>query len=506
MLKIYNTLTRKKEIFKPYKQDDVKIYYCGPTPYNYAHIWNLKTYVWNDMIVRTLNFLWYKTTTTMNITDIDDKTIRDSQVAKKTLLEHTQFYTKAFMEDIEKLKIKKADNIAPISTIIPEMVRMINTLLRRWNAYLADDWSIYYSIKTFKKYWELAHLDIKWLISSVRINNDEYEKEDVWDFALWKAWDEKDWENFWEESFVIPKKMKIYKNEKDSWIDPHVKHKDDNIITIKWRPGWHIECSACAMKYLWPKIDLHMWWIDNLFPHHQNEVAQTEACTKEIFSKYWAHHWHLMVNWAKMSKSKNNFYTLRDLEEKFKDIPKNLLYRAIRLNFLNGIYRDSVDLSFPKLETNFNTLKWIDETLKNIKNYKTDLVWVKKEFSEKMQEIIKDYIEKLEDDFNIPEALAVFFSFQKFVNSGLRKWDFSNDEIKSIIDMYKTFDEVLAIIDFSFLEDDDKIPESILKLFEQRNKAKKEKDFELADTLRDEISNLWYKIIDDRWWSRVEKI
>ncbi len=484
MLKIYNTLSRKKEKFKPVKQDSVKVYYCGPTPYNYAHIWNLKSYVWNDMIVRVLKFLGYDVTTTMNVTDIDDKTIRDSQKVGKTLLEHTQFYTKHFLDDIEKLNIVKADNVVPISTIISEMVRMINTMLRRGNAYFAPDGSIYFNIKTFKKYWKLAHLDMKGMKESVRVNNDEYDKENVADFALWKAWTESDWENYWEEEFEIDWEKKM----------------------VKWRPGWHIECSACAMKYLWPQIDLHMWWIDNLFPHHQNEVAQTESCTRKTFSKYWAHHWHLTVDGAKMSKSKNNFYTLWYLEDKYKDYPKNLVYRAIRLNFLNWKYRAPIDLSFPKIEANINTLKSIDETLKNIKNYKTDLKWVSKEFSEEMQATVVDYIEKLEDDFAIPEALVVFFGFQKFVNQNLREWNFSKEEVESVTQVFKTFNEVLAIVDFSILEGSEEIPQDILDKLEQRKQAKKDKDFELADRLRWEIEQAGYKVIDDRNWSRVEKI
>lgn len=484
MLQIYNTLTRKKERFKPYKQNLTKVYYCGPTPYNYAHIWNLKSYVWNDMIVRTLNFLGFKTRTTMNITDIDDKTIRDSVAAGKTLLEHTQFYSKAFLEDIEKLKIIKADDITPISELIPEMVRMINTLLRRKNAYISEDNSIYFNIKTFSKYWKLANLNMEGMKESVRIDNDEYDKENAADFALWKAWNKDDWENYWEEEFEIDWKK----------------------VKVKGRPGWHIECSACAMAHLWPQVDLHMWWIDNLFPHHQNEVAQTECCTKKTFSKYWAHHGHLTVDWRKMSKSKNNFYTLRDLEEKFSYVPKELLYRAVRLNFLNWKYRDSIDLSFSKLEANFNTLKAIDETLKSLKNYKTELKWVTKAFSEEMQEIIAGYIEKLEDDFGIPDALAVFFHFQKFVNLNLREWNLSLDEVSSVIDMYRTFDEIFAIFDFSVLEDSEETPAEILAKFEERNNAKTDKDFELADSLRDEILKLWYKIVDDRQGSRVEKI
>ena len=496
-MQIYNTLTKEKEKFKPLKQDKVKVYFCGPTVYNYAHIGNLKTYTGNDIVVRSLNFLGYPVETTMNITDIDDKTIRDSQISWENLEDFTQKYSDAFFEDIQKLNIHPADNIESISNIIPEMVRMINTMLRRGFAYIWEDKSIYFKISKYPKYWKLANIDLKGLKESVRIDNDEYEKETAWDFVLWKAYNkENDWENFWEEEFESPHS-----------VSP--KGREVATIKLKWRPGWHIECSACAMKHFWPQIDIHMWGVDLIFPHHQNEIAQTEACTRKTFSKYWVHHWHLMVDWKKMSKSLNNFYTLRDLEEKFSSTPKSVLYRAIRLNFINCKYRDSVDLSFEKLETNIVTISKIDETLKTIsRNIKiTEEKWISREFREDMQWVMQEFITSLEDDFNIPEALALFYSFQKYVNSWIAEKKFSREELESILDMYEQLDQVLAIMDFSSLdEDEETISEEITELFEKRNTAKAEKDFETADKIRDELLEKWYKIIDAREGSRVEKI
>jgi len=517
-MKFFNTLTKKKEEFKPLKQDLVKIYFCGPTVYNYAHIWNLKTYTWNDIVVRTLKFLWYNVETTMNITDIDDKTIRDSQKSWENLKDFTQKYTKIFFEDLKKLNIKKADNTEKISNVIPEMVRMINTMLRRWFAYIGEDKSIYFKISKFPKYWKLANIDLKWLKENARINNDEYDKENFWDFVLWKAYNpENDWENFWEEEFELspttqPSPLQEEGVKKSPLLEERAR------VRLKWRPGWHIECSACAMKHFWPQIDIHMWGVDLIFPHHQNEIAQTESCTRKTFSKYWIHHWHLMVDWKKMSKSLWNFYTLKDLEEKFLSqslpskegiITPSILYRAIRLNFINCKYRDSVNFSFEKLETNFEIIKKIDETLKNIQR-NIELVeekWISREFRENMQGLMQDFIQALEDDFNIPEALALFYSFGKFVNSWISEKKFSKEELNSILDMYKQFNEVFAIMDFSVLEENEKeIPEEILKLFEKRNNAKKEKDFETADKIRDELLEKWYKIIDAREGTRIEKI
>ena len=497
-MKFYNTKTRNKDQFKPLSSREVKVYFCWPTPYNFAHIWNLKTYVWNDIVVKTLKFLGYNVKTTMNITDIDDKTIRDSGKVWEKLLSFTKKYTEAFIEDIEKLWIEKTDNIVPISGLIPEMVRMINTLLRKWYAYLSDDGSVYFSIKKFKKYWQLANLDMGWMKESVRIDNDEYDKDNAWDFALWKVWNKSDWENFWEWTFEIPQPNSLIQGEETVTKE----------VVVKWRPGWHIECSACNMKYFGKQIDLHMWWIDNLFPHHQNEVAQTEWCTWKEFSKYWIHHWHLTVNGKKMSKSAWNFYTLRDLEEKFSKVDKSILYRAIRLNFINWKYRSSIDLSFEKIEANINNVTSIDETLKNLKNYNPSSAneWTTKDFSDYMQDIIQSYSSHLEDDFNVPEVLVLVYDLLKFVNIWIRNNDFSKEEVDSILDMFKTINYVLWIFDFTVLEKEYNIPSDILEKLEDRNDAKKNKNFSLADKLRNEIESLGYKIVDSREGSRVEKI
>ncbi len=505
-MKIYNTASRKIEEFKPLKQDKVKVYYCGPTVYNYAHIWNLRTFTFEDIMVKTLRFLGYNVETTMNITDVDDKTIRDSRESWEDLKTFTEKYTKIFLEDLEKLWIQKADNIVPVTSLINQMVRMINTMLRRAYAYLAEDGSIYYRVSKCKKYWKFAHIDLSWLKQNARINNDEYDKDNFWDFVLWKAWKPEDWENFWEEEFSLVKSWKLKVESND--IVKKVDENDKEIkVKIKWRPGWHIECSACNMAVFGPQIDLHMGGQDLIFPHHQNEIAQTEACTRKTFSKYWMHSAHLMVNGKKMSKSLGNFYTLRDLEEHFKDVNKSVLYRAIRLSFINGKYRETIDFSFDKLKSSINTIKKIDETIKKIARAQDEAKEdkVRKEFSEKMQEVIWEYINALEDDLNTPEALAVFHNFLKFVNSWISNNEFSFEEYNSIFDMLETINYVLWIIDFWVLEEWE-IPQNILEKFEARNKAKKEKNFELADKLRDELFEAWYKIIDSREGSKIEKV
>ena len=430
------------------------------------------------------------------------------------------------------------------------------------NAYFWDDWSIYFDVCSFKNYWKLANLDISWLKKSVRIDNDEYGKEEASDFALWKAWKKEDGDNFWEAEFFLPDESKWPQPQSiqtsppahstslhPQFIQPALTPNPSPLeergveqvsllaeqtlslttssghtspltsllggegyrkVVIKWRPGWHIECSACNMKYFWAQIDIHMWGIDNLFPHHQNEVAQTESCTKKEFSRYWIHWWHLSVDGKKMSKSLWNFYTLKDLEDKFKDVDRSVLYRAIRLSFMNWKYRDSIDFSFDKLNQMLNTIVGLDNTLKNVFYYKSSL-WDENSkssisFRNSMQDFIISYTNELEDDFNIPNALSVFYSFEKFVNTWIRKNDFSFPEVSSILDMFKTFNEVLSIMDFDILDLNNFIPSDISSKLEKRNDAKRKKDFLLADSLRDEIESQGYRVVDDRNWSRVERL
>ena len=482
-MKIYNTLTRRKEEFKPLRHPEVKLYYCGPTVYNNAHIGNLKTSVIEDVVSRSLTFLGYQVVSTMNITDVDDKTIRDSMAAWEKLSDFTQKYTEVFLDDLEKLSIIPADNIKPVTELIPEMTRMIQTLLNRWYAYYADDGSVYYSISKFRRYGKLANLDMSGIKESVRVNNDEYDKESAADFVLWKAWKVEDGENFWEEEFEI----------------------DSKKVVIKGRPGWAIECSACAMKFFGPQIDIHMGGEDLVFPHHQNEIAQTEACTGKEFSKYWMHSGHLMVDGKKMSKSLWNFYTLRDIEKKYPD-EKNL-YRAVRIGFINGKYRDQIDFSFEKLEQNIKTIQNIDSACKKLVKYMPEYSWVRPEFREQMQEYMTRYIDALEDDFSFPEAFGVFFEFQKYLLSEISDWSLTSDEQQSLVDMYMSFDEVFWILDVSIFEwsNDAEIPEEVLEKAKARDEAKVKKNYELSDTLRDEIISLWYLVSDTPEGTVVER-
>ncbi|MDD2907478.1 MAG: cysteine--tRNA ligase [Candidatus Gracilibacteria bacterium] len=483
---INNTKTRKIEEFKPLSSREVKVYYCGPTVYNYAHIGNLRTFVFEDIVVRTLRFLGYNVITTMNLTDIDDKTIRDSQASGEDLLSFTKKYTDIFLSDIKKLNIIPADNIVPISTLIPEMARMIQTMLNRKNAYLGEDGSIYFDVKSYSKYGKLANLDMSGLKAGARVDSDEYDKESASDFVLWKAWKESDGANFWMQEFEIA-------GEK---------------VVLKGRPGWHIECSACNMKYFGAQIDIHMGGVDLIFPHHQNEIAQTESCTRKEFSKYWLHSGHLMVDGKKMAKSANNFYRIKDLEEKYSDVKPSVLYRAIRLSFMNAKYNSEVNFTFDKIDSNISVINSIDEIIKNINREiqnTTNDAMVSRDFREAMQDYIFEYMHHLEDDFNIPETLAVMHNFIKFINTAIREKLLSKLELESALDMFRTFNQVLAIVDFDIVENTE-IPSEIQAKLEARNVAKKDKNFEMADKLRDELISLGYKIVDSREGSYLEKV
>ncbi len=287
-LKLFNTLSREKEEFKSIKDREVGLYTCGPTVYSYAHIGNLRAYIFGDMLKRYLKYSGYNVKHVMNITDVDDKTIRESQNENKSLVDFTSFYIEAFFKDLDLLNIVKADIYTKATSFINEMVKLIEILIEKGFAYKTTDGSVYFDIHKDKEYGKLSGFDLKDLKENAlgRLKNDEYDKENAQDFALWKAWDEKDGDVFWETSLG------------------------------KGRPGWHIECSAMSMKELGESFDIHTGGVDNIFPHHENEIAQSECVTGKEFVKYWMHNEHLLVDGKKMSKSLGNFYTLKDLIEK----------------------------------------------------------------------------------------------------------------------------------------------------------------------------------------------
>lgn len=284
LLKLYNTETKTKQTLELGPSKIIKMYTCGPTIYHYVHIGNLRTFVFEDILRRTIKFFGFPLIHVMNLTDVDDKTIKGALAQKVSLKEFVAPYKEAFFEDLGTLNIDLAEHYPAATDYICEMIKMIETLVEKGYAYKGHEGSIYFNIRKFPSYGRLSHLNLGELLAgaSERVEADEYDKENVSDFVLWKAYDkERDGPIFWESPFGLG------------------------------RPGWHIECSAMATSLLGETIDIHVGGVDNMFPHHENEIAQSECCTGKVFVKHWLHSEHLLVDGKKMSKSLGNFYTLR---------------------------------------------------------------------------------------------------------------------------------------------------------------------------------------------------
>ena len=462
MLKLYNTLTRKKEVFKPIKKGVVSMYSCGPTVYDFAHIGNFRSYLAVDILKRYLKFKSYKVKHIMNITDVDDKTIIASKKQKISLKDYTKKYTKAFFEDLKTLNIDPADIFPKATEHIKEMVSMIQKLIKKGLAYKGDDNCWYYDVSKFKNYGKLAKLKMEGLKEGARVKQDSYEKENAQDFALWKAYDKNDGDVFWKTELG------------------------------KGRPGWHIECSAMNTKYLGNTFDIHTGGVDLIFPHHENEIAQTEGSTGKPYVRFWIHNEHLAVDGKKMSKSLNNFYTLRDILEKGHD-PK-----AVRYLLLSTHYRTKLNFTFKSLEAAKTAVDKINNFIFNLEHMNC------KEDIGNIDELIKEakaaFEIKMDDDLNISEALAVIFDFIRDTN----KLRLSKKDAEKVTKLMKEFDKVLGIIDFKKKEE--KIPAEIKKLIQKREKARKEKNFKESDKIREEIKNKGYTVEDSSEGPRIKKI
>jgi len=332
-LKLYNTLSRKKALFKPIKGKGVRIYTCGPTVYDYAHIGNFRAYICSDILKRYLKYQGFNVKHVMNITDVDDKTIKGSRKENISLKQYTKRYEKAFFEDLEALNIDKADNFPRATEHIKEMVLLTKKLLLKKIAYKSKD-GIYFNIAKFKDYGNLSHAKLKSLEVGKRVKQDQYDKEEAQDFALWKFWDREDGKVFWQTELG------------------------------KGRPGWHLECSSMSTKYLGQPFDIHAGGVDLIFPHHENEIAQSEGSEKKKFVNYWFHNEHLLVNGEKMSKSSGNFYTLRDLLDKGHN-PK-----AIRYLLLSAHYRQQLNFTEEGIEASNNAIKRLNTCIEKLQIFK----------------------------------------------------------------------------------------------------------------------------------------
>lgn len=461
-LRFTNTLTRSVELFDPLNPPEVRMYTCGPTVYDFAHIGNFRAYLFEDLLRRYLKYRGYSVMQVMNLTDVDDKTIRGSIAARVPLEEWTRKFKDAFFEDIDMLNVERAEVYPAATEHVDDMVELIKRLQAAGHTYTADG-SVYFKISTFPGYGKLAHIDIDELSAgaSSRVDADEYEKEDVRDFALWKAWSEEDGDVSWDTDLG------------------------------RGRPGWHIECSAMSMRYLGDTLDIHTGGVDNIFPHHENEIAQSEAATGKPFVRYWLHCAHLLVDNRKMSKSLGNFYTLRDLFERgYKPM-------AVRYALISTHYRQPCNFTFDGLEAAGHAVARLRELRLRLSECRGD--------GDDPAALIDDartgFIEVMDDDLNISGALGVLFDFVREMNRRIDAGQVGTDGAGKAVAFLDEIDTVLGVMGDETAD----VPPEIVELVEQRQAARRDKDFALSDQLRDKIAEAGYTVEDTPDGPRVKK-
>ena len=465
-LTFYNSLTRKQETFRPLNSDEVTLYTCGPTVYDFAHIGNFRAYVFEDLLRRTLLFSGYSVRQVMNLTDVDDKTIRGSQRTGIPLAEYTQKYKDAFFADLETLRIQPAEHYPAATDHIDDMIALVKTLVDKGYAYVADDGAVYFSIAKYPNYGQLVNIDPAQLKPGERVSQDEYEKESVADFALWKAHSPDDGDICW-----------------DSPWGPG-------------RPGWHIECSAMSMRYLGRTFDIHTGGIDNKFPHHEDEIAQSEAANGCTFVNYWLHCAHLIVDGQKMAKSLGNFYTLRDVLE------KGYSGREVRWVLLGTHYRQQLNFSFQACADARAALQRTDDFVRSLKEAEHGSDSNNGEIPKIVAEAEQAFREGLEDDLNISATLAALFDLVRKSNKLLSAGTVGGADAARILEQLRAFDTVLGVLDIDREED---VPEDIRQKVEERQKARKNRDFARADSIRDSLKAEGWVVEDTPSGPRIKR-
>ncbi|MEI8124254.1 MAG: cysteine--tRNA ligase [Parachlamydiaceae bacterium] len=467
-LTLYNTESRKKEPLVPMHDNHVRIYTCGPTVYNYAHIGNFRTYMFEDLLRRTIKFFGMQVTQVMNLTDVDDKTIVGAIKNNVTLDEFTQPFKDAFFEDLKTLNIEPAEHYPAATEYIQEMIDMIDKLLAKGFAYKGGDGSIYYAIRKFPRYGCLSHfhLDELQVGASERVSSDEYDKDNLADFVLWKAYDpERDGKIFWESPYG------------------------------PGRPGWHLECSAMAMKILGETIDIHVGGIDNMFPHHENEIAQSEACSGHRFVKLWMHSEHLIVDNKKMSKSLGNFFTLRDL------LNKGFTGTQVRYMLLQTHYKTQLNFTLAGLDAVKGSLQRLQDFIQRLQEIKEP-----REFGEVkpvLERVLASFSGSLADDLNISAGLAAVFELVREVNVLCDANKLGRPDAEKVLALLKQINNVLGVL--SFDEGEETIPHDLEEALAKRIEARKQKNWAEADTLRDFILSRGYVIEDTPQGARLKK-
>jgi cysteinyl-tRNA synthetase len=457
-IRLHNTLGGKIEPFVPQKTGEVRMYTCGPTVYDYAHIGNFRTFIFQDLLRRFLKLRGFKMNHVMNLTDVDDRIIANAATAGVSIRDYTEKFAQAFFDDCKALSIEAPEHWVRATDNIDGMVKLIERLQKKSFTYDSDG-SIYYRITKFPDYGKLSNIDVSGIQAGSRVDNDRYEKESARDFALWKA--PKPGEHFWETEIG------------------------------KGRPGWHIECSAMAMKYLGETLDIHTGGIDLAFPHHENEIAQSEAATGKPFARYWLHAEHLLVEGEKMSKSLGNFFTLRDL------FGKGYKPSALRFALASVPYRKQLNFTFDGLQSATSSIERLRNFADRLKTGKFP-AGHQKGMAERIAQAANEFDEGLSDDLNTARALAAIFDLLREVNIAIDKGEFRQGDVAAIQKVLASFDTVFAV-----LNDDDAeklrdlgfgSPESgpddseIEILVAERNAAKKRRDFATSDRIRKELT------------------
>ena len=469
-MNVFNSLTRRVEPLVPLADNTIRLYTCGPTVYNFAHIGNFRAYTFEDVLRRVIQFNGMKVKQVMNLTDVDDKTIRGANAAGVALTDYTKTYKDAFFADLKKLNIQPAEVYPAATDHIPEMIALVEKLMAKGVAYQSDDKSVYFKVREFPGYGKLAHIDFDNQRTGLRCAADEYDKENVGDFALWKAWESSDGPVGWDSPWG------------------------------RGRPGWHIECSAMSMKYLGETFDLHTGGIDNLFPHHENEIAQAEAATGKPFVKTWMHCAHLRVNGEKMSKSLGNFFTLRDLLE------KGYTGREIRYVLINAHYRSGLNFAFSALDDARKSLERIDACVEKVEKLRgveggadcpvasAQALASAPDFAQKC---LGDFTAAVNDDLNLPKAFAALFELVRQTNAALAPHPPSPiPHPSSLLSVFKRMDEVLGVIFFENEKKAVEVPAAVQALLDRRAAARKAKDWAASDRLRDEIAAAGWLVKD----------
>ena len=481
-LRIHNTLTRSTEEFVPLDPAGKKVglYCCGPTVYDFAHIGNWRTFVFADLVRRTLEFNGYDVRHVMNITDVEDKIIKRVRDTKTTLSEFTGPYETAFLDDLKTLGCRPPHQTPRATEHIPEMLVIIGKLVERGVAYVAPDGSVYFSIEKYRgcgcTYGQLVKLNFDEMRSGQRVASDEYEKESVADFALWKKRVPDDGDVFWP----------------SAWGEG--------------RPGWHIECSAMSMKALGTSFDLHLGGEDLAFPHHEDEIAQSEGATGKPFVKYWMHGAHLMVEGKKMSKSLGNFFTLRDL------LAKGFSGREIRYLLLTAHYRETFNFTLDGLAGAKTALARIDECVGKLREIVNQPLTRpsgtlspsdgERDGVRGSSDFLTRFSAALADDLNISAAWATVFDWVRDTNKRLADSSLKPDDAAAALAAWEKVDSVLGIGTKAEAE----APAEILALAEARTAAKKAKDFKRADALRDELKSKGWVIEDTAKGPKLKKL